>query len=31
MKGKDYRKDLYIVISVIIIICLFILNKGGVI
>lgn len=31
MKGKGYRKDLYIVISAIIVICLFILVKGGVI
>ncbi len=31
MKGKDYKKDLYIVISAIIVICLFILIKGGVI
>lgn len=31
MKGKDYKKDLYVVVSGIIVICLFILVRGGVI
>ena len=31
MKGKGYLKDLYFIVSGVIVICLFILIKGGII